>query len=276
MIQLDFEKDLLPHLDPNLLNESQVLFKAMVHLFKAPSKLFRPKLLLATHASFSQPHTLAYQSALALECIHTFSLVHDDLPDMDDADERRHIPSVHSAYGNAQAILAGDALFNLGFDILAHADGKPEQCLKMIQIVSRAIGHQGMTLGQSLDIQNPNSKEALLDCYRLKTGALIESSCMLGAICADIHDPQTLDIVKNIGKHIGIYFQIEDDLFDYTQSLSGKTKQPNTANLVHHIGLEACQELIHKHQTLTTDFINQLPNPEPLNQLTNHYLERQC
>ena len=276
MIQLDFEKHLLPHLDPNLLSESQVLFKAIVHLFKGPSKLFRPKLLLATHASFAEPGKLAYQSALALECIHTFSLVHDDLPDMDDADERRHIPSVHKAYGNAQAILAGDALFNLGFDILAHADGTPEQCLKMIQVVSRAIGHKGMTLGQSLDIQNPNSKDDLLACYPLKTGALIESSCLLGAICAEVDDPDTLALIQNMGEHIGIYFQIEDDLFDYTQSLTGKTQQPNSANLVHHIGIEACQKLIHKHQTQAFEYIDQLPNPEPLHQLTNHYLERQC
>ena len=88
MIQLNFEKDLLPYLSPNLISEPRLLFKAMMHLLKAPSKLFRPKLLLATHQSFKPLSPIAYQAALALECIHTFSLVHDDLPDMDDADQR--------------------------------------------------------------------------------------------------------------------------------------------------------------------------------------------
>lgn len=276
MTQLDFEKDLLPFLDPKLLGKSHVLFKAMLHLLKVPSKLFRPKLVVATHSAFAKPNKLTYQAALGVECIHTFSLVHDDLPDMDDADERRHVASVHKAYGNAQAILAGDALFNLGFDVLAHADGRPDQCLRMIQVLSRAIGHEGMTLGQSLDIQVPNTTKSLMECYRLKTGALIESSCLIGALCADVNDDKTLTLVKNIGKHIGIYFQIEDDLFDYSQNIAGKTKQPNTANLVHHLGVKACKNLIQDHQNRAFEFIEQLPNPEPLQLLTNHYLERQC
>ena len=276
MIQIDFEKDLLPYLDPKLIKDERILHQAMMHLLHAPSKLFRPKLLLATHQSFKAPTLLAYQAALAIECIHTFSLVHDDLPDMDDADERRHVPAVHKRFGNAQAILAGDALFNLGIDVLAHAKGTPAQCLKMIQILSRAIGHEGMTLGQSLDIQNPSCKESLLACYQLKTGALIESACLLGAISADITDSQTLEHIKRIGHDIGIYFQIEDDLFDYNQHISGKTKQPNTANLVHHLGISECKTLIKQHQESAATLIQQLPNPEPLSTFINHYLERQC
>lgn len=276
MIQINFEKDLLPYLDPSLVQDSRILHKAMLHLLRAPSKLFRPKLLLATHQSFAELTTLAYQAALAVECVHTFSLVHDDLPDMDDADERRHIPSVHKTYGNAQAILAGDALFNLGIDILAHADGTPHQCLKMIQMLSRAIGHEGMTLGQSLDIQTPNTTADLIECYQLKTGALIESSCLIGAISANATAPQTLHLVKSIGSHIGLYFQIEDDIFDYNHSASGKTQQPNAANLVHQLGLNKCKDLIKTHQHQATQLIAQLPNPKPLTSLINHYLERQC
>ena len=276
MIQINFEKDLLPYLDPNLDKDPRVLHQAMMHLLRAPSKLFRPKLILATHQAFNELTPLAYQAALAIECVHTFSLVHDDLPDMDDADERRHVPTVHKRYGNAQAILAGDALFNVGIDILAHANGTPTQCLKMIQILSRAIGHEGMTLGQSLDMQNPSNAESLIACYRLKTGALIESACLLGAISANVEDTDTLAHIKKVGHHIGIYFQIEDDLFDYTQDSSGKSKQPNTANLVHHLGLAECRKLIEQHQNTAATLIEALPNPKPLLTLINHYFERQC
>ena len=247
----------------------------MRHFFKGPGKLFRPQLLLASHATFATPNPLAYQAALAIECIHIFSLVHDDLPDMDDADTRRHMPTVHTVYGNAQAILAGDALMNLGFDVLAHANGTPEQCLSMIKTLTRAIGHQGMTLGQSMDMGQLNNVDALIRCYELKTGALIAASC-LKMISAGIEDTRIHKQLQALGHHIGLFFQIQDDLFDYNDDTTGKTKQPNQSNLVAQLGYDECQSLIEAHQEKALTLIEALPNPKPLNELLQQYLVRQC
>lgn len=276
MTNPNLHKHLLTYLNKPFLQDNNYLCKAMRHLLMAPGKLFRPRLLLAAHQTFAPLNDLAYQAALALECIHTFSLVHDDLPDMDDAAQRRHQPSVHKSYGNAHAILAGDALLNLGFDVLAHAQGSAEQRLSLIQILTKATGHEGMTYGQSLDIQSPNTPDTLLACYELKTGALMAAACTMGAISAGVTDPTQTQSLQAIGNHIGLYFQIQDDLFDYNRANSGKTQQPNASNLTQHFGAHQCHSLIEHHQNQALTLIKKLPNSKPLYELLNQYLVRAC
>lgn len=157
--------------------------------------------------------------ACALECIHTYSLVHDDLPAMDDDDLRRGKPTNHTLFGEAQAILAGDGLLTHAFDILSdpsHRGISDTARLRIISIIARAAGPLGMVGGQSLDIENENREinfETLRTIHRSKTGALITASVLSGALAAGA-DEQQLKSLTSYGNNIGLAFQIADDLLN--------------------------------------------------------------
>ena len=187
----------------------------------AGGKRLRPALTLATAELISGDDTSALPAACALEMIHTYSLIHDDLPSMDDDDLRRGKPSCHKVYGEALAILAGDALLTMAFDALAETENPT-----VIREVARAAGAGGMVAGQVLDLQSEGQRieaDELQRIHELKTGALIRASVRTGAILADA-DTESLARLTDYAEHIGLAFQIADDVLDVAgqESATGK------------------------------------------------------
>jgi len=165
----------------------------------------------------SYPSALA--AAAAIELIHTFSLVHDDLPAMDDDDLRRGRPTNHKVFGEAMAILAGDAMVTMAFEIIA-ADADPSVAPALIRELASASGPEGMIGGQVLDIASENVSlklQELQQLHRMKTGALLTAACRLGGIAAGA-DRASLNAVTAFGQHMGLAFQIIDDLLDVTST----------------------------------------------------------
>ncbi len=196
-------------------------------------KRVRPILCLAAGRCVSEDpdiDTLLLPAACALECIHTYSLIHDDLPAMDDDDLRRGQATCHKKFGEAEAILAGDGLLTYGFDLLSNPDlpgPAAETRLQLIATLARAAGSLGMVGGQYLDIDSEEKEipfELLQTIHRSKTGALITASVRMGAIGGGA-DPVQLQALGEYGNAVGLAFQIVDDLLDVTASTEqlGKT-----------------------------------------------------
>jgi len=161
----------------------------------------------------------ALASAAAMELIHTFSLVHDDLPAMDNDDLRRGRPTNHKVFGDAMAILAGDAMTTMAFEILI-TDAAAPACTALVRELAGASGPEGMIGGQVLDMEGENiplSLQQLQRLHRMKTGALLKASCRMGAISAGATDVQ-LAAVTDYGRHLGLAFQIVDDVLDVTST----------------------------------------------------------
>ncbi|GIW76071.1 MAG: hypothetical protein KatS3mg104_1134 [Phycisphaerae bacterium] len=207
------------------------LIEAIRYSLDAGGKRLRPVLILETFHLINNPQADpkdALTVGTATELIHTFSLVHDDLPAMDNDDFRRGKPTNHKIFGEALAILAGDAMMSLAFEWIA-GYVRPHLVPSLIRELARATGPCGMIGGQVLDIENehrPLTFEQLKQVHRLKTGALLTASCRMGALCAGASDTQ-LQAVTSFGQHLGLAFQIMDDILDQTSSLQqlGKATQ---------------------------------------------------
>jgi len=196
----------------------------------AGGKRFRPGLLLATGECFGAAITELIKTACAFEMIHTYSLIHDDLPSMDDDDLRRGRPTCHVRFGEATAILAGDALQTLAFRTIAE-DERLDIAIRLALIseLSRASGTpEGMVAGQALDMEaearQVNARE-LEEIHRHKTGALIVAAARCGAIIGKAANHE-LDAITSYGSHLGLLFQITDDLLDVTASAEDLGKTP--------------------------------------------------
>ena len=200
------------------------LLESIQYSLTAGGKRLRPALVLECWRACGgedRPPTRrsALAAAAAIELIHTFSLVHDDLPAMDDDDLRRGRPTNHKVFGEAMAILAGDAMVTLAFEILA-ADADPSVVPALVRELARASGPEGMIGGQVLDMEGENVALKLDQLQRLhgmKTGALLTAACRLGAIAAGA-GAGPLDAVTAYGRHLGLAFQIVDDLLDVTST----------------------------------------------------------
>lgn len=211
------------------------LIEAIRYSLDAGGKRLRPVLILETFHLINNPHADpkdALTAGTAMELIHTFSLVHDDLPAMDNDDFRRGKPTNHKIFGEALAILAGDAMMSLAFEWIA-GYVRPDLVPSLIRELARATGPCGMIGGQVLDIENehrPLTFEQLKQVHRLKTGALLTASCRMGALCARASDTQ-LQAVTSFGQHLGLAFQIMDDILDQTSSLQqlGKATQKDAS-----------------------------------------------
>jgi geranylgeranyl diphosphate synthase type II len=195
---------------------------SMEYSLMAGGKRLRPVLCLLCARLFGLAEETALPFALALECIHTYSLIHDDLPAMDDDDLRRGRPSSHKQFGEATAILAGDALLTDAFVLMARTEGAPpERILAAIRTVGEAAGSSGMVGGQFLDIRYTGLKgvglEEIAAMQALKTGALLRASCLSGAILAGAGEAD-LAAVRAYGQALGAAFQIADDILDATGS----------------------------------------------------------
>jgi farnesyl diphosphate synthase len=196
------------------------LMAAMRHGVLNGGKRLRPFLVMESAALFSADGEAALRVAAALECVHCYSLIHDDLPAMDDDDLRRGQPTVHRAFDDATAILAGDALLTLAFDILAdEATALPaERRAALVLALARAAGTGGMVGGQMLDLEaerNRPDEAGIIRLQAMKTGALIRFACEAGAIIAGA-TPEDRERLAEFGSAIGLAFQLADDLLDLT------------------------------------------------------------
>jgi len=193
-----------------------LVHRAMRYSLFSGGKRLRPILVLECCRLCGGNDEQAAPAAAAVEFIHTYSLIHDDLPAMDDDDFRRGKPTCHKVFGDAVAILAGDGLLTLAFGVLARLEDA-EVCRQAVAELSRAAGPAGMVGGQTLDVTPPQPDEPLKQrvyfTHLLKTAAMIEVSCRLGAICAKA-TPQKLNAVTTYGRNLGLAFQITDDILD--------------------------------------------------------------
>ncbi len=244
-----------------------------------PGKRVRPALAILCAQAVDGTIDEALPAAAALELIHCFSLVHDDLPAMDNDDLRRGRPTNHKVYGDAVAILAGDAMNTMAFELLAECVADPSMAVKLSLELSRATGPAGMIGGQILDTCYPQLKhvdsqaadlESLQRIHRLKTGALIRAACRMGGIAARASADQ-LQILDDLGQAVGLVFQIVDDLLDVTSSdahLGKKTgKDADIGKLTYPVllGVEQTRAELTRQQKLAEHALAQLgPAAEPL------------
>ena len=217
------------------------LAKAMQYGLLSGGKRLRPFLLYATAEALGARFEQADSAAVAIEMIHSYSLVHDDLPDMDDDDLRRGKPTCHIVYGNANAILAGDGLLTAAFEVLANAEElSAEQRLQLIKILAQASGGSGMVAGQSTDLNHVNKAMSLAELeamHRNKTGALIRAAVLMGAVCARSTAISPMSAAQEqalitYADAIGLAYQIWDDILDVEgdSSILGKSQGKDEAN----------------------------------------------
>jgi farnesyl diphosphate synthase len=207
--------------------EPATLHEAMRYAIVGTGKRFRAALVYAAGEGLGATPTELDLPACAVELVHAFSLVHDDLPAMDDDNLRRGKPSCHVAFGEGTAILTGDALQSLAFDLLAReSSGYSAQTrLDMVRILSQATGSSGMAGGQAIDLSgSASSKTALETMHRMKTGALIAASVQLGARAAGAEDPALLEGLSRYGLVLGLTFQVTDDILDETSETAALGK----------------------------------------------------
>ena len=223
------------------------LTDAMRYAALGPGKRLRPFLVSESAALFSVPRQVALRVGAALECVHCYSLAHDDLPAMDDDDLRRGRPTLHKAFDEATAILAGDALLTLAFEILAGIDAAPAIRLALIAALAKASGAAGMVGGQMLDIEAEtrvaSSLSGITLIQSMKTGALFGFACEAGAILGGA-DPAPL---RQYAENIGLAFQIADDVLDVESTpgvlgkATGKDWRKGKATFVDMLGLEGAK-----------------------------------
>lgn len=203
----------------------KTIFEAMNYSILAGGKRLRPMLMLETYRLFGGKSKVIEPFMAAIEMIHTYSLVHDDLPAMDNDEYRRGKKTTHAVYGEAMGILAGDALLNYAFETATTAfEIEPDnvQIGKALRVLATKAGVYGMVGGQVVDVESENdhemTKEKLDFIYRLKTGALIEASMLIGAILAGATRNEQ-KVVEEVAKEVGLAFQIQDDILDVTSTL---------------------------------------------------------
>jgi farnesyl diphosphate synthase len=211
-------------------------------------KRLRPLLVLATCDALGGHRGAALRAAVAVELIHAYSLIHDDMPCMDDDVLRRGKPTVHVQYGEAQAMLAGDAMQALAFEVLTPADAVVPLALqaRLVGLLARAAGHDGMAGGQAIDLAATGrqlDERQLQDMHQRKTGALLKASVLMGAACAN-PDEATWQALAEFGGALGLAFQVVDDILDVTQAsetlgkTAGKDLDANKPTYVTVLGVE--------------------------------------
>ncbi len=237
---------------PNDASAPASLIAAMRHGALNGGKRIRPFLMIETARMLGCDAPGTLHAACALECVHCYSLIHDDLPAMDDDDLRRGKPTVHVAYGEAMAILAGDGLLTLAFDILARDDVHPDPAVRaeLVLGLARNAGISGMVGGQVLDIEaehRTRTEEEILNLQAMKTGALLRYACEAGAMLAKA-TKEDRAVVTRFGTIIGLAFQLADDLLDVTATseqlgkTAGKDLTSEKATLVSLYGIDATRQ----------------------------------
>ena len=255
----------------------KTIFEAMNYSLLAGGKRIRPILMEEAYRMFSQANgveTKAIDAFMsAMEMIHTYSLVHDDLPAMDNDEYRRGKKTTHAVYGETMGILAGDALLNYAFETAAEAFSAEEvnaSYLRAYQVLAKKAGAFGMIGGQVVDIETEgmSADQVTIDrleyIHLLKTAALLESSLMIGAILGGAK-PEEVEIMEQIGRKVGVAFQIQDDVLDVTSSMEvlgkpiGSDEKNNKVTYVTLVGLEKAQQEVERLSNEALDLVEQLP-----------------
>ncbi len=245
-------------------------------------KRIRPALTMEFCRLFGGSDAQAIPLACAVECVHTYSLIHDDLPCMDDDDERRSKPTNHRVFGEDTALLAGDGLLTFAFELIAdRSTAAKEQTIAAIRILAQAAGMVGMVGGQQLDLngvkQKPNLEEVFC-VHRKKTAALLRAACLLGVCAAGYaNDNAKCKAATDYAEHLGMAFQIVDDLLDYKEpiNLLGEPMDINEpVSVMHFLDKEQAKELAQQHTQAAIAALDGIPNHDILVGLANHLAKR--
>jgi len=251
-------------------------------------KRLRPLLVLAAAQAVHGHNRAALRAACAVELIHAYSLVHDDMPCMDNDVLRRGKPTVHVRFGQAQAMLAGDAMQALAFELLTPADDgevAPALQARLVAVLSRGAGHSGMAGGQAIDLASVGhqlQEDQLRRMHELKAGALLQASVDMGALCGSADD-STRAALSRYGHAIGLAFQVVDDILDVTQDTevlgktAGKDQEQSKPTYVSLMGLQAARQHAHElhEQALQALVASALPDTQRLRELADLVVHRQ-
>ena len=272
-------RELIHHKLTSVITSSSLIDEAMRYSVLSDSKVIRPGLVMA---SGILNNNLTEDSLITLACsvelIHTYSLIHDDLPSMDDDDMRRGKDSSHVRFGEANAILAGDALHDLAFELIASDEDMNDAAkINAVNILAKASGSKGMVLGQYLDIESEKLNSNLnLDeiekIHSLKTGRLIQASILMGQLESSL-DMKKQEMLSEFGSKIGLAFQIYDDILDETgdSSVLGKSIKSDIKNqkqtYVKVVGLDQSNYIANKLATQSIDILDKMELGEAINNL---------
>lgn len=265
----------------------KTILEAMNYSMLAGGKRLRPMLMIETYKLFAGSSKSIEPFAAAIEMIHTYSLVHDDLPAMDNDEYRRGKKTTHSVYGEAMGILAGDALLNYAYETAATAfslDTDHAADAKAFQILTKKAGVYGMVGGQTVDVESEGqeiSRDKLDFIYRLKTGALIEASMLIGAVLAKATEEEQ-QIIEKVAGEVGLAFQIQDDILDVTSTLEvlgkpiGSDEKNHKATYVAFEGIEKAKEEVERLSADAMDQIASLSEKNPfLIELLRYLIHRE-
>ncbi len=261
----------------------QKLFEAMSYSVKAGGKRLRPLLILESAKSVGfKDIDKIIDIAIASEFIHTYSLIHDDLPAMDDDDLRRGKPTCHKVFGEAIAILAGDGLQSYAFELISNNRYiSADKLIKVVNYLAHGTGIYGMVAGQAADIlhEKENSFNDIEFIHKHKTAKFIQSCCRIGAVLGDASEEQE-KALSNYGLYIGLAFQIQDDILDEIgdeKKLGKKTKKDRTKNKLTYpsmYGLEKSKEIAENLIDKALNEIKILPNKTILEEIANFIIRR--
>jgi len=268
-----YAKEYLEKLDmPDLLKES--IRYSLVN----DGKKIRPLSFLYLLKYYEIDYSKYFDIALAIELVHTYSLVHDDLPEMDNDDYRWGKYTNHKVFGQDVAVLTGDAMLTLAFEVLSDADVKPELKVRLIKQFANYSGAMGMIAGQIYDVKQKNydvDADYLRKMHSLKTGRLIELPMDFACLVANKLDEY--NDVKEFGQQLGIAYQIKDDILDYYGDFEKIGKLPSDEDMITYLsfyGIEECEELLKKH-TLNAINVAKRLNNNLLEDFANYLLKRE-
>ena len=270
---IEFVQDVIYKYMPKVEGYQSTVIDAMNYSFMAGGKRLRPIIMLKTYEAFGKNSDIIYPFMAAIEMIHTYSLVHDDLPEMDNDELRRGKPTTHIKYGHAMAVLAGDGLLNYAFEtaIKAFNDAdinEKEYVAKAISILAEKAGIYGMIGGQTVDVEAEKkqlklSKDQLLFTYENKTAALLQASLMIGASLAGADD-NMIKKLEAVGYDLGIAFQLQDDILDIVGSTEvlgkpvGSDADQNKVTYVSFLGMDKAIEEQKRLSKEAYDILNEI------------------
>lgn len=262
-------------------NTPERLQSSMAYSVDAGGKRIRPLLVLATLEDLGVESKDALKVAAAVELIHTYSLIHDDLPSMDDDDFRRGKPTNHKEFGEAMAVLAGDAMQTLAFEALTELPNTPPSvAIQLIRLLAVASGANGMVAGQVLDLEGEGKSLAITDLEAIhlnKTGALLSFCIEAGAVLAGLEEDK-MDHLKVFAKNIGLAFQIQDDILDVTATTeelgknAGSDESSDKTTYPMLLGLDGARERLAHHHLLAIESLSFLKNEQSLLALFANYI----
>jgi geranylgeranyl diphosphate synthase, type II len=282
--KLKLEQNLTAYVEP--LAVPRQLKDSMLYSLQAGGKRLRPMLLFATIEGFGNNYEQSIPIACAIEMIHTYSLIHDDLPAMDNDDMRRGKPTNHKVYGEATAILAGDALLTYAFEIITDMNETtitPLQKLRLIKELAKAAGPEGMVGGQAADMEGEKknlSLDELEYIHNHKTGDLLSYSIIAGAILANASQ-NDVENLRNFSKHLGLAFQIKDDILDIEGSVEqlgkpvGSDLNNEKSTYPKLLGIDGAKNKLDNHISKAKEYLyNVSINSEKLELLVDYIMHR--